>query len=59
MALAKDLKDDIISINENTREKRTREHIHEQLFDFIRFTNLKQFVFFFLFNSSESKTAFS
>lgn len=44
VSLAKDLKDDIHAINENARKKRTRKYIREQLFEFMRFSDLKRFV---------------
>lgn len=57
MAVAKDLKNDIRLINESTLKECAREHIHQQIIDFIRFTNLKRFVV--LFNLSENKTLHS
>lgn len=43
--VAEDWKNDIQSINENVQNKLSREHIHEQLIDLIRFTNIKRFEF--------------
>lgn len=47
MSLAKDVKGDIYSINENAQSKPSHEHIRQQFIELIRFTDLKWQDFFF------------
>lgn len=59
LSFAQDLEDDIHSINQNARKKRTRKHSRKQLIEFIRLSDFKRFVFHLqLFRKEEKSKAF-